>query len=337
MGEAGFIHRGVSIVAQQNSNRPQRRRVGTAQRVQPRQRRVETPRTRKTEPVGRNRIVLAVTAVIVVALVGFMGASALMHPSTQESASNSAATPNGQANTSQSQADLSWRDADFAVDPNRETDWNYGSNGRKVVYLTIDDGPSENTQAVLDILDKYGCKATFFVVGHNPDYYPMIKEAYDRGHTIGLHTFTHDYATVYSSQQAYFDDLDAIGNVVKEQIGYVPCFIRFPGGSSNGISAEYSAGIMTALVDEVQARGYQFYDWNVSSGDGSDHTAGDLVYFATEEATEYENIVLLMHDSATKQSSVEALPSIIEYYQARGYTFEAIDRSTIVPHHGTNN
>ena len=232
--------------------------------------------------------------------------------------------------------DLAWRDADFAVDPSR-TDWNYDSNGRKVVYLTIDDGPSEKTQEVLDILDRYGCKATFFVVGHNSDYFPMIGEAYSRGHTIGLHTNTHDYAYIYSSQGAYFEDLDAIGSIVRDQIGYVPCFIRFPGGSSNSISANYTQGIMTALVDEVQARGYQYYDWNVSSGDGSEHTADELVYFATEEAPDYENIVLLVHDSATKQTTVEALPRIIEYYQERGYAFEAIDRSTIVPHHGTNN
>lgn len=273
---------------------------------------------------------VAVVAIIALMLIALFGRILSDRSATVEDAGSS-------AEQSTTQADLAWRDADFVVDPARGTEWNYDSNGRKVVYLTIDDGPSENTQAVLDILDEYGCKATFFVVGHNSDYFPMIKEAYDRGHTIGLHTYTHDYATIYSSQQAYFDDLEAIGDVVKDQIGYVPCFIRFPGGSSNGISAEYSQGIMTALVDEVQARGYQYYDWNVSSGDGADHTVGDLVYFATEEAPEYENIVLLMHDSATKQTSVEALPDIIEYYQARGYTFEAIDRTTIVPHHGTNN
>jgi len=164
--------------------------------------------------------------------------------------------------------DLSWRDADFAVDASR-TDWNYEGNGRKVVYLTIDDGPSANTQAVLDILDKYNCKATFFVVGHNADYFPMIAEAYSRGHTIGLHSLTHDYAYVYSSQQAFFEDLYGIGNIVADQIGYVPCFIRFPGGSSNAVSAEYTKGIMTALTGEVQARGFQYFDWNVSCGDGS--------------------------------------------------------------------
>lgn len=232
--------------------------------------------------------------------------------------------------------DLSWRDADFAVDPNRETDWNYDSNGRKVVYLTIDDGPSKNTQAVLDILDKYGCKATFFVTGIDPDYAYQIAEEYRRGHTVGMHTYTHDYAQVYASRDAYFADLDAIAAVVREQIGYVPCFVRFPGGSSNQISANYTTGIMSALVQDVQDAGYQYYDWNASTGDGSDHTADELFAYACE-FDDLENVVLLCHDSSTKQTTVEALPRIIEHYQALGYTFEAIDRTTFVPHHGVSN
>lgn len=230
---------------------------------------------------------------------------------------------------------LSGRDADFAVDPERAT-WSYDDNGRKTVYLTIDDGPSENTQAVLDILDAYGCKATFFVVGHNDDFFPMIAEAYRRGHTIGLHSMTHDYAEVYSSVDAYFADLEGIAQVVKDQIGYVPCFIRFPGGSSNLISADYTEGIMTELTGLVQERGFQYYDWNVSTGDGSDHTADELVSYACEE-TDAENIVMLCHDSATKQTTVEALPRIIEHYQSLGYSFEALDRSSWVCHHGVNN
>jgi peptidoglycan/xylan/chitin deacetylase (PgdA/CDA1 family) len=231
---------------------------------------------------------------------------------------------------------LNARAADFAVDPQRERTWNYEPNGRKVVYLTIDDGPSQNTQAVLDILDKYGCKATFFVTAIDPDYFYQIGEAYRRGHTIGMHTASHDYSQVYASQAAYFADLDAIAGVVKEQIGYVPCFIRFPGGSSNQISANYTPGIMSALVGEVQARGYQYYDWNASSGDGSVHTADELVGYACEYG-DLENVVLLCHDSSTKQTTVEALPRIIEHYQSLGYTFEAIDPTTFVPHHGVSN
>ncbi len=87
----------------------------------------------------------------------------------------------------------------------------------KVVYLTLDDGPSKNTQAVLDILDKYNAKATFFVTGAMPEYKDMIKKAYDKGHTIGMHTYSHDYAKVYASVDAYFQDLDQIGQLVKKK------------------------------------------------------------------------------------------------------------------------
>jgi len=233
-------------------------------------------------------------------------------------------------------ADLAWRDEDFAVDPAKQTEWNYEPNGRKVVYLTIDDGPSENTQAVLDILDRYNCKATFFVTGICPDYAYQIKEEYRRGHTVGMHTYSHDYAQVYASVDSYFADLDQIAQVVREQIGYVPCFVRFPGGSSNGISADYCTGIMSALVNELPAAGYQYYDWNASTGDGSEHTADELYGYACE-FDDLENVVLLCHDSSTKQSTVEALPRIIEHYQDLGYTFEAIDRSSMVPHHGVSN
>lgn len=223
---------------------------------------------------------------------------------------------------------------DFAVQPGRipgtdtETD-------EKVMYLTLDDGPSYNTPAVLDILDRYHVKATFFVTNEMPEYAYLIKEAYDRGHTIGLHTYSHNYASVYASVEAYFQDLDAIGKVVCEQIGYVPCFIRFPGGSSNTISANYMPGIMTQLADEVHNRGYQYYDWNASSGDGSVLGTEELVANATR-FTE-NNLVLLSHDAAAKETTVEALPRIIEYYQSQGYVFKALDREAYAPHHGINN
>lgn len=301
------------------------------------------PRRRAARRRRRNNlsvtfvVLLALTMLLVFVNLGKAFARGAGRP--QESAAEEPAlSPEEEAEEAAKAANavaLSWRDADFAVDPNR-TDWNYEDDGSKVVYLTIDDGPSEKTQQVLDILDRYDVKATFFVVGQNPEYYYLIKEAYDRGHTIGLHTYTHDYATVYSSVDAYFADLDQIGQVVKEQIGYVPCFIRFPGGSSNEISADYCTGIMSTLVDAVQERGYQYYDWNASTGDGEEHTTDEIVEFGT---TDYglNNIVLLCHDSATKQTTVDALPSIIEYYQAQGYTFKALDRSSCVIQHGVNN
>lgn len=229
------------------------------------------------------------------------------------------------------------RDAEFALDPAR-TEWNYDTSDTKVVYLTFDDGPSENTQAVLDILDEYGIKAAFFVTAINPDYLDMIGECYRRGHTIGMHTYSHDYAQVYASYDAYWEDLDAIAAIVEDQIGYVPCFIRFPGGSSNTVSANYCTGIMSTLAPDVLARGYQYYDWDASCGDGAKHTADELVE-ATKADTSYgyTKIVFLMHDGAGKETTVEALPRIIEYFQSEGYAFAPLDRSTPAPHHGIGN
>lgn len=222
----------------------------------------------------------------------------------------------------------------FAVQPGVPVG-TFEPSDEKVVYLTFDDGPSDKTQAVLDILDKYKVKATFFVTGHMPEYRPMIKKAYKQGHTIALHTYSHDYQQVYSSVDAYFQDLEAVGQVVKEQIGYVPCFIRFPGGASNTISANYCSGIMSAIAPMVQERGYQYYDWNCSSGDGGVHTAEELVQGATSSSE--NNIMILCHDATTKQTTVDALPKIIEHYQALGYTFKAIDRSSYVVQHGIGN
>ena len=238
-------------------------------------------------------------------------------------------------------ADLVWRDTDFAVDPSF-TGWpTQANNGRKVVYITIDDGPSELTEKYLDLFDQYNVKATFFVTGHDPEYYHVMQDAYNRGHTIGLHSMTHEYSEIYQSEEAFLKDLDQIGQIVKQQIGFVPCFIRFPGGSSNTISEDYSAGLMPKLTKTVQELGYQYYDWNLDTGDGAGYDTPQILASATEEVPgtwEFDpnvdmNLMLLCHDSATKQSTLDALPTIIEFYQQRGYSFEAIDRTTPLCHH----
>ena len=258
----------------------------------------------------------------------------------QEGQQNQEAQDDPRAVNPDEPADLVWRDESFAVDPSF-TGWKNNDNGRKVVYLTVDDGPSKLTQSFLDLFDKYNVKATFFVTGHDPDYYHLIREAYNKGHTIGLHTMTHDYALVYASESAYYEDLDAVGQVVKDQIGYVPCFIRFPGGSSNGMADGYSKGLMIKLAKGVVERGYQYYDWSLSTGDGDVRTAEQLIEQSTQpngagagaDPTKDTNVVLLCHDSATKESTLEALPKIIESYQKRGYSFEALDRDSWVCHH----
>lgn len=229
------------------------------------------------------------------------------------------------------------RAASLALDPSAQTDWKTDGTGEKTVYLTFDDGPSKNTQRVLDVLDRYGVKATFFVTGHEPDYRPMIKRAYDDGNSIGLHTMTHDYAQVYSSEDAYFSDLDQVGQVVKDQIGFVPYLVRFPGGASNTVSASYCPGIMTALSTDLTARGYQYYDWNVSSGDAAGNNVPVDKIVSSSCVEGYTNVMLLFHDAGTKDTTVDALPQIIEFYQARGYKFAPIDRDGFVCHHHINN
>ena len=205
----------------------------------------------------------------------------------------------------------------------------------KVVYLTFDDGPSENTKKILDILAEYNAKATFFITGANEQCRSYIKEAYEAGHTIGLHTYTHDYDKVYKSDEAYFDDLEQVGQVVKEQIGFVPCFIRFPGGSSNMISAEYNKGIMTRLVKSVQEKGYQYYDWNLDSGDAAGCGKEEIEQNATTD--KIHHVMILFHDTQTKDATVEALPYVLKYYTDQGYEFRAIDRDSYVSHHDVQN
>ncbi len=288
-------------------------------------------------------LVVAVVGVGVFAANGFGQGGGTEQPEASSEASaesEEAAATVGSGVNPDEPADLVWRDEDFAVDPAKNT-WSNKDNGHKTVFLTIDDGPSTLTEPVLDLLDQYNVKATFFVIGANPEHYALIREAYNRGHTIGLHSMSHDYSQVYASEEAYFRDLDAIGQVVKEQIGYVPCFVRFPGGSSNTQAVAQSGDpkLMQRLTQGLLARGYQYYDWSLSSGDGEVRSTQELIAQSTEpsgtesDPTKDTNIVLLCHDSATKQTTLEALPQIIEHYQNKGYTFEAIDRSSWICHH----
>lgn len=205
-------------------------------------------------------------------------------------------------------------------------------------YLTFDDGPSKNTPKILDILDQYGVKATFFVMYNRgqDEYYRQIVE---RGHTIALHTYSHEYADIYKSQSAFFNDLDKISDHVESLTGVRATITRFPGGSSNTISRKHCAGIMTALTKEVEARGYNYFDWNVDSGDADDTTVDkDVIVSNIKNRTHsYKRVFILMHDAKSKTTTVEALPEIIEYLQSRGYTILPITDSTEPLHHKVNN
>ena len=216
-----------------------------------------------------------------------------------------------------------------------------GVGEKGVIYLTFDDGPlNSNTKAILDILKDEGVKATFFVTMSGSD--SVIKREFEEGHTVALHTATHNYKTVYSSVSNYFKDLDTVKNRVKRITGTDPKIIRFPGGSSNTISRNYDGGIkiMSILTSEVLNRGYRYFDWNVDSGD-----AGGCVSAKDKATCVYNNVtknlsknranVVLMHD--IKYYSKDALRNIIAYGKVNGYTFKPITEDTAMIVQGVNN
>ncbi len=206
-------------------------------------------------------------------------------------------------------------------------------NGNKVCYLTFDDGPSDNTLKILEILKKYNIKATFFVIGNSKTQY--IKNIHDAGHTEALHTYSHDYANIYSSEQAYFADLQKISDMVEGITGVKSTIMRFPGGSSNGVSKKYCSGIMTRLTKAVGERGYFYFDWNVSSGD-ADKSTPSYTYIRNNVLTyskNKNNVCVLMHDAPAKTTTVQALPEIIDGLIAMGFRFEAITPQTYGFHH----
>lgn len=209
-------------------------------------------------------------------------------------------------------------------------------DNEKVVYLTFDDGPSPNTEKILNILAKYNIKGTFFVTGNDPSFRYLIARAAKEGHTVGLHTYTHQY-NIYSSEETFFADLSNVKNMVKQLTGIDSHHIRFAGGSSNTISRNFNQGIMSKLVKDVQNRGFKYYDWNVSSGDAAGNVVPKDKIVANATSSRANHICLLMHDSRSKTTTAEALPEIIKHYKQLGYTFLPISDSTPVFHHGVNN
>jgi peptidoglycan/xylan/chitin deacetylase (PgdA/CDA1 family) len=204
----------------------------------------------------------------------------------------------------------------------------------KTVYLTFDDGPCQFTTEILDILDKYNVKATFFVV--NGKYNSVMKDIVDRGHQIGLHCYKHVYSEIYASDEAYYKDLKKISDVVEKETGVKADIIRFPGGGSNTVSKKYSKGIMTRLTKSVTEKGYTYFDWNCYNGDADGvKSVVKQVENCSQFPKDAKNIVVLMHDN--KEATVKALPIIIEYYKSCGMTFGVLQKDTKFNNHPVYN
>ena len=211
-------------------------------------------------------------------------------------------------------------------------------NAPGVIYLTFDDGPSAYyTRIILDTLNKYGVKATFFVVPSNSNLHYLVKEEYDSGHSIGIHSMSHTYSKVYASDQSLYDDVNIVNETIKNITGNYTYLYRYPGGSSNTVSRNYSRGIISRTSNGLHSMGYHYFDWNVSSGDasGGSHTADEIAGNVIRSLSKDRYNVVLMHD--THDYTAYAVEKIIEYGIANGYTFAPITMNTRESHHGIAN
>lgn len=197
-----------------------------------------------------------------------------------------------------------------------------------VIYLTFDDGPSGYTEQLLDILDKYGVKATFFVVGTKD--LSLLPRMVASGHTVAMHTNSHSYKKLYASEKAYFEDLQAIESKIQDAIGYAPKILRFPGGSSNRVSNVS----MSRLCKAVEEKGYHYFDWNVDSMDAGGASSSDEVFYNVICAVaKRRSSVVLQHD--TRGFSVNAVERIIQWGLENGYTFLPLTEDSPECHHRT--
>ena len=184
------------------------------------------------------------------------------------------------------------------------------------VYLTFDDGPSIYTNDILDILDSYNVKATFFVVGkEETNAEEALQRIVDEGHTLGMHSYSHKYKELYESMDSFTQDFARIRDYIYQATGEESVCYRFPGGSSNTVS-EID---MHDFIDYLDSQGVEYYDWNVSSGDGGSMklSTDTLLENCTKDIDTRDTSIILLHDSTEKPTTVEALPDIIENILAR--------------------
>ncbi|WP_242832414.1 polysaccharide deacetylase family protein [Desulfosporosinus orientis] len=194
----------------------------------------------------------------------------------------------------------------------------------KIAYLTFDDGPyPESTPRILKILQDEGVKATFFVLGSQVDKYPdLLRAEFEQGEGIGNHTYSHDYSSVYPSPsptpEAFLAEIRQAEDVIFKTIGIRPKIIRAPGGTQNHFHINY--------YNALDAAGYLVYDWNVTCGDASAPVvpAEQLIENIKTQVPNKPRVIILMHDTKVKTTTIEALPQIIEFLKQQGYSFGVI-------------
>ena len=198
------------------------------------------------------------------------------------------------------------------------------SSDTKRAFLTFDDGPSSNTQPILDILKEKGIKATFFVLGSNVEKAPeTVKRIYEEGHFIANHGYSHVYTSIYQSPQTVLDEYNRCNQLVRDAIGeqeYNSHLFRFPGGFVGGQYAE----IKNQAKDLLLQNNIVHVDWNALNGDSEtkEPTVDFELQRIADTTCDKQSVVILMHDAEAKKATVEALPNIIDYLKGQGYEFK---------------
>lgn len=195
---------------------------------------------------------------------------------------------------------------------------------KKVAYLTFDDGPSENTYQVLDILEKYDIKATFFIVGSaiKKKNEASLERMIHEGHTIGIHTYSHRCNEIYCSVERFLEDFNKVYQQIYDITGKRVSIYRFPWGSNNS----FSKNIKDALMEEMDRRGFTCYDWNVDSKDSVGRpSAYSILRNIRKGLKRQDHPIILMHDSSINDISVQILPDVIKLLKELGYEFDTLD------------
>ena len=199
----------------------------------------------------------------------------------------------------------------------------------KTVYLTFDDGPSEYTDDILDLLDQYHVKATFFVVGKTDDYSKeMYQRIIDEGHGLGMHSYSHVYKDIYNSLEDFDKDFTKLWNLLYDTTGYKPNIFRFPGGSANTVNPNG----MDEFIKYLNEKSIVYFDWNVVNGDetGINYTVDELIDNVLEGVKTKKRSIVLMHDSKDRKSTIDSLPKLLEELTSGGAQLLLLDE-TVAP------
>lgn len=192
--------------------------------------------------------------------------------------------------------------------------------GEKEVYLTFDDAPGDKvTEEILKILKDNGIKGTFFIVGNRiQGREKILKQIVSGGHSIGLHSYTHKFKTIYSSKKTFIDEMLKTSDEIYKNVGIRTCLIRFPGGSKPFMNNEF--------LQELHSYKFKIYDWNVPVSDGiNSKLSPERFYKEAINTRQFKSpLIILMHCSGENENTAQALPQIIEYYKKLGYKFKPL-------------